>query len=181
VGATVWHDLFPELFCGFRKVRPSQYKDRVLLELEKLLRRVKLLFSTVERVSDTLIKKVRREHRQSTLAKDKEKDEQDVRALHDNVIVSTTDVADKSKIKAKNDTQALKTKEQQLIIKIAQSPKDVVLYKDLGDVYMKMKSFRDAFESFDAATKIDPKNEALTKKRDQAFEKSERQKNKELL
>ena len=51
-GESVWHDFFPELIDGVRGIQVNEYKRTVLVELEKLLRRVRIVFSAIDRLSD---------------------------------------------------------------------------------------------------------------------------------
>src|SRR3990167_4729165 len=65
MGATLWHDMFPEMIDGFHRIKFREYFTLTLVETEKLLRKIRLVFSKIDRVSNLLITHVRRVHRES--------------------------------------------------------------------------------------------------------------------
>lgn len=151
LGPSIWADFFPELTNGVNGTRLKHYRGVWLLELEKFLRRLRLMSMKMDRMSDSLIKKIRniteRKHPStgsgpaaSSLAVPEEKAED------------------------------LKREEQRLIIEIAKNPKNPALYEVLGDLYMKISNFVDAKESYEAAIELNPAKEELKKKHSQATE-----------
>ncbi len=156
------HDMFPELVGGYRAIPFRQHKETWLKETEKLLRKMRLLFSKIDRVSDTLIHKVRRVHLESAIRDDASAG-QDMIALPgaDN---QTAVIPVKPKHQAKPDADQLKRREQELIVAIAKDPRNDKLFAELGDLYMEMKSFSDAKETFEAALELAQENEELKKK-----------------
>ncbi len=158
VGASIWHDFFPELVDGARSVNVSEYKRASLFELEKVLRRIRIIFSAVDRFSDSLIKAVRQEHLETALNQE---------ANHRQEPESPVRQSAEERSAAKQETGTgegdLKHKEQELIIAIAQDPKNAALYQRLARVYLDIGNFSDALESLQAAAKLEPDNEAVKK------------------
>ena len=131
------------------------------MELEKFLRRFRLLSLRMDRLSDSLISKVRKGYQNG------------------NERPTTFPTEDQVPAEAKvfepvpvvNELESFRKEEQRLIIEIAKNPKDAKLYDVLGGLYIKMGEYNDAKESFEAAIELDPANEDLKKKRSQALEK----------
>lgn len=152
---SLWSDLFPELANGLNgtSTRLQHYRGVWLLELEKFLRRLRVMSMKMDRTSDSLIKKIRNvterkhEHHADPILEAKE-------------------------IPKGNTVEDTKREEQRLIIEIAKNPKNSSLYEVLGDLYMKMSNFADAKESYEAAIELNPANEELVKKHSQAVEKT---------
>ena len=57
-----WRELFPEVEQLFKKIKFDEYRTIWLLELEKFLRKFRLIFLKIDNFSDLLIKKIRRVH-----------------------------------------------------------------------------------------------------------------------
>ena len=156
--AGVWDgvltDLFPELSEGIKGLKLKEYGNLWLIELEKLLRRLRVVSLKMDRISDSWIKKIRSGHGFRTTLP---------------MVVEKTEVIENPVIKAqvvpKITMEDMKREEQRLIIEIAKNPKDSKLYEVLGDLYIKMNNFSDAKESFEAAIELSPHNEELQKKR----------------
>ena len=159
-GQSIWSDLFPELASGVNSTRLKHYRGVWLLELEKVLRRLRVMSMKMDRMSDSLIKKIRnvteRKHEKHHGAAAAETGE-------------TTVV--KAAEPIRETIEDFKREEQKLIIEIAKNPKNSALYEVLGDLYMKMSNFADAKESYEAAIELNPAKEELTIKHSQAVEK----------
>ncbi len=153
-------DLFPELSEGLKSLKLKEYRDMWLVELEKFIRRLRVVSLKMDRISDSWIKKIRKGNGSRTTAP---------------VVVEKTEVLENPVIKAqaapKITTEDMKREEQKMIIEIAKNPKDAKLYEVLGDLYIKMNNLPDAKESFEAAIELNPHNESLLKKRSQVVEK----------
>lgn len=63
--------------------------------------------------------------------------------------------------------------EKRYIKKIMNNPKDVDSYVRLGDLYMDMQNYEDAYESYKTALKLDPDNENITHKCKRAKQKKD--------
>lgn len=161
VGVSLWQDFFPELINGWQKLHVRTWGSRALIELEKFLRRIRLFFSSVDRLSDTLIKKVRRAHRESVVAQQKAAEEvkESLPTMPVAPLVSNIHVKG-----SKEDTAVLKQREQETIVAIAQDPKNEELYVRLGDLYLELKNYSDARESYQAALKIKPNDQKVAEK-----------------
>lgn len=148
-------DLCPEVWNWAKGIKVKKYKEMWLIETEKLLRRLRLASMKMDRFSDSLIKKIRKQtysgNGSTFSATEESKDKQDVEEKEDGKVEFS-----------KN--------EQRLIIEIAKNPKNAVLYEELGDLYAKMGDYRDAKESFEAAIELNSDNEELKKKLSSALE-----------
>ena len=131
-----------------------------LIELEKLLRRLRVFSLKIDRISDSWIKRIRRGNGFGTTT---------------SAIAEKTEAEETLVLKVqsvpKPTLEDMKKEEQRLIIEIAKNPKDFKLYEVLGDLYVKMNNFSDAKESFEAAIELNPHNEKLQKKLSQVLEK----------
>lgn len=156
VGGDILTDLFPELSEGFKSLKLKEYRDMWLVELEKLVRRLRVISLKMDRISDSWIKKIRNGNGSRIIAP---------------VIVGKIEVVENPVIKLQAApeirTEDMKREEQRLIIEIAKNPKDAKLYEVLGDLYIKMNNLSDAKESYEAAIELNPHNEELQKKRSQ--------------
>ena len=159
VWSDVLTDLFPEFSEGFKSLKLKEYGNLWLVELEKLLRRLRVVSLKMDRISDSWIKKIRRGNISRT---------------------TTSVISEKQEVEApiiKSQTapvitmEDMKRDEQKLIIEIAKNPKDSQLYEVLGDLYIKMNNFSDAKESFEAAIELSPHNESLKQKLSLVLEK----------
>ncbi len=161
----LFHDFFPEANKGIEKMELKEHAAVWLLEVEKFLRKTRLLFLKIDRLSETLIKKIRRFHLSNRPNKD---------VLASSPIIKEDATSSYMGVKKKEESSqldTLKKEEQRLILEIAKNPKDPNLYHVLGDLYFKMNNFEDARESYQAAMELSPGNEELAKKHSQAVEK----------
>ncbi len=153
-----WFRLFsefaPELRETSQKLKFHEYKDTWLIELEKFLRRLRLLSLRIDRLSDSLINKIRRGYQNGN-----------GNSAASNTVEKKSSVIQKTEQKPIiNNLELFKKEEQRLIIEIAKNPKDSKLYDTLGDMYVKMGEYGDAKESFEAAIELDSNNGELKKK-----------------
>lgn len=157
-GQSIWSDLFPELTNGVNSTRLKHYRGVWLLELEKVLRRFRVMSMKMDRMSDSLIKKIR------NVTERKHPSTDSGPAASPAAVLKTEE---QTKQATSDET---KKEEQKLIIEIAKNPKNSALYEVLGDLYMKMSNFADAKESYEAAIELNPAKEELKKKHSQAVE-----------
>ena len=160
IEGNVWDDFFPEFSRTLKSVKLKEYKAAWLVELEKLLRKLRVFSLKMDRISESWIKKVRNGHGRHFAALP---------------VVEKTEIAEETAVKAqipvKTTMEDMKKKEKPLINEIAKNPKDSKLYEVLGDLYIKMNNLSDAKESFEAAIELNPDNGELQKKRSQTVEK----------
>jgi len=158
---SIWAEFFPELSEKINTIQLKHYREVWLFELEKLLRRLRVLSLKMDRVSGSLIKRIRRFTE---------------RKHHENLQIPPVEIKETNSIKTKEFVKQeikkdMRKEEQRLIIEIAKDPKNSSLYETLGDLYVKMGNFPDAKESYEAALALDPQKEELIKKHSQAVEK----------
>ncbi|MEK9157578.1 MAG: hypothetical protein AAB638_00095 [Patescibacteria group bacterium] len=146
-GDSLFGDFFPELVEWYGSINIKDYRQASLREIEKVLRRMRLVFLKIDHASDRLIKKVRHTHLTAELEN-----------THEVVVPEPVVVPE---ISVEED---LKAREQQLIIDISQDPKNSALYETLGDLYMKMESVSDAKEAYEAALGFNPDNLGIARK-----------------
>src|SRR3990167_122051 len=60
IGGNVLADLFPEFSERFKSLKLKEYGNLWLVELEKLLRRLRVVSLKMDRISDSWIKKIRK-------------------------------------------------------------------------------------------------------------------------
>lgn len=149
-------ELFPEIKTLIEKLKFHEYRMAWLKEAEKFLRRARLLSLRIDRLSDTLIKKIRRVNTNGRLNGEV--------ALKNTEEEKETMAVSNSAAKATVSSNFLKNEEERLIIEIAKNPKDPNLYEQLGDLYMEMNNFIDGKESYEAAIELNPQNESFKQK-----------------
>jgi tetratricopeptide (TPR) repeat protein len=165
VGETVLHDFAPELIAWIHSIPWRQYVHNVLVEFEKALRRGRLLMSSLDRVSDRVIRRVRRVHEETA-------------RQHEQIVTERKEEAARQEEEPDEidmeDPDQLRQEEQRLIVAIAQHPKDVDLYSRLARVYMRLQNFTDAVEALTAASKLAPDDELLKTRLDRARQRKEK-------
>ena len=160
VVSNILTDLFPEFSEGFKGLKLKEYGHLWLLELEKFLRKLRLVSLKIDRISESWIKKIRKGHGFPSVTP----------TVEEKIKVTKTPVL-KAHHASKINLEEIKKEEQRLIIEIAKNPKGFELYEALGDLYLKMKNLSDAKESFEAAIELNPHNEELQKKLSQVIQK----------
>ena len=159
-GEQILTDLFPELLEGVKSLKLKEYGNLGLTEVEKLLRRLRVMSLKMDRISDSWIKKIRRGNSFGTKT-----------PVVTEKIEDATGPVPKAQSVPVVTMEDMKREEQGLIIEIAKNPKDSKLYETLGDLYVKMNNLSDAKESFEAAVELNPSSEILQKKLSQVAEK----------
>lgn len=155
VSENIFEDFFPELITWFNQIPWHQYRQTSLQELEKSLRRMRLVFLKIDHASARLIQKVRRTHLATHL-----EHTASIQPETSNEVM----VPEHMEIVTEPTLEDLKGQEQQLIIEIAQDPKNAGLYETLGDLYLKMENVQDAKEAFEAGLGFNPDNRTLARK-----------------
>lgn len=142
------HDFFPEIFYQFRKIDLNSYKTSFLKEFEKFLRRMRVLSLKIDRLTNSLLAKIRVENLKNGQSVSGEFKEEP----------KTSPISQESKF------VQLKKEEQSLIIEIAKNPKNPDLYKKLAEVYIVLKNSSDARESLKAALELNPEDQQTKEK-----------------
>ena len=155
VSANIFDDFIHELILWFKQIPRHQYRQTSLQEIEKGLRRMRLVFLKIDHASARLIQKIRRTHQVAHLG----------HAISISPEVSIEAVApERMAVVVDPTADDLKGREQQLIIEIAQDPKNAGLYEMLGDLYLKMSNIPDAKEAYEAGLGFNPDNQTLARK-----------------
>ena len=115
-----------------------------LAESEKLLRRMRLLFLRLDASIHALINRLRHKTKREEAILEQQAD--------DAVVMPIAIALDP------------KEEEQLLIMEIAKNPKDALLYRKLGDVYIKINNYEDAKQSFSKALELNPKDAYASRK-----------------
>ena len=156
MGQTWLHDMAPEAIDRYKGIQWQEYKRSFLVELEKFIRRIKLMVSSVDRASDALVRKVRRGHQKAA---------QQVQEQQAQIESAAREEEEKEPDELDlGDPEQLKMREQALIVQIAQDPKDAQLYGELSRIYMKLRNYGDAIESLKAALKLEPESEVFKRR-----------------
>jgi len=153
------YDLCPEVWEWARNIEVKKYKEKSFVKLEKFLRHLRIASLKMDRLSDSLIFKIRRKTGSNGVA----------RIYPDSNGESKNGVNENMREKEEQDQ---KKNEQRLIIEIAKNPKNAALYEELGDLYSEAGEHKDAKESYEAAIELNSNSEELKKKLSQALEKS---------
>src|SRR3989338_4877648 len=141
----------PEIYHFFKKIDLGLYRDLFFKELEKFLRRLRVVSLRIDSFTKYLIDKIRingvkKEKSQRLMAEQETKEE---------VIPVRTKISLEEK---------QKQEEHALIIEIAKNPKSPELYKRLADLYILMENFPDATEVLETALKLDPEDKKTAAK-----------------
>jgi len=143
-------EFFPEVIDKIEISKIREYQANALIELEKLVRKIRLVFLRIDQLTVSLISRIRTTHSNNSNSK----------VINDDEFVTTIIEEDTRT----NSFEDLKKEEQNLIIEIAKDPKNFSLYESLGDLYVKMNNDVDAKESYETALNLDPDNIVLKTK-----------------
>lgn len=158
VGDTLAHDFAPELLDWWVSIPWRQYVQAVLVELEKIMRRFRLFMQGLDRLWERVIRKVRRTHQEAA------KQHEEIVAQQEVARQEKEEEDEDDKNFDINDPEQLKQEEQNLIVAIAQNPKDVASYQRIAQVYVRMDQVSDAIEALEAALKLEPDNVRMAKR-----------------
>ena len=141
----------PEVFHFFKKIDLSFYKDLFFKELEKFLRRLRVVSLKIDSFTKHLIDKIRTNGQKDRIEHltPKQEDHQE------------TEVAIMAKLSPE---EKQKKEEHVLIIEIAKNPKSPELYKKLADIYILEENFSDAVEALETAMKLNPEDKKTAAK-----------------
>lgn len=156
VGHTILHDLFPEITDLGQVTKVKEFRQSLLRETEKLLRRLRLVSLKIDHASEALIKRIRKVHLTNHL------ETQALQLQKDTEIAVQASRDDYSGVTPS--MEELKDREQRLILEIARNPKDAQLYGTLGDLYMAMHNKHEAEEAYKAGHELNPSDEVLARK-----------------
>ena len=145
--------MFPEIFDYFHRIDVAAHKSSLLLEFEKFLRKARVAFLKIDNLSNNLIHKVRATHLEEAK---KSQEKAEAKKIEELALVNGAVIMDES--------VQLKKQEHDLIVEIAKSPKNPVLYKSLGDIYITTKQWQYARESLSSALKLDPAIKGVKRK-----------------
>lgn len=142
-GTDLWAGFFSEARHYLKKIDFGSYRDLFFKELEKFLRRLRVVSLKLDRFTHHLIDKIRinenGKEAAGRLALSEESKEEIVPVA---VILSAE--------------EKQKKEEHALIIEVAKNPKNAELYKKLADLYILSENFPDAAEALKTAFKLDP-------------------------
>ena len=147
----------PEFFYFFKKIDLSFYQDLFFKELEKFLRRLRVVSLKIDSFTKQLIDKIRTKRPAAerpasevelAFGKQSQVDESGQKAGTSNIGAGTVESFEEKQ----------KKEEHALIIEIAKNPKSPELYKKLADLYILEENFSDAVEALETAVKLDPED-----------------------
>ncbi len=142
----------PEVFLFFKKIDLSFYKDLFLKELEKFLRRLRVVSLKIDSFTKQLIDKIRTNGQKDRIEHLTPKQEENHQEAEE-IIIAKLSPEEKQK-----------KEEHVLIIEIAKNPKNPELYKKLADLYILAENFLDAVEALETAVKLDPEDKKTAAK-----------------
>ena len=154
------NEFFPEAQSFIENLNLRNYRASWLIEAEKFLRRTRLLSLKFDRLSDSLINKIRRV---SLGLRFKHEEAKSSPIIDEPVIDESKSEESATSLKSQS-AAFLKNEEERLIIEVAKNPKDPNICEALGDLYAEMSNFTDAKESYEAAIELNSQNEDLKKK-----------------
>lgn len=146
----VLEGFLPEVYHFFKKADFGFYRGLFFKELEKFLRRLRVVSLKIDSFTKQLIDKIRvngtKKKTQHLTPQQEEKEE---------VVAVSSRMSLEEKQKAE---------EHVLIIEIAKNPKNPELYKKLADLYILAENFSDAAEALETALKLDPEDKKTAAK-----------------
>jgi len=161
--SSIWIDFFPELKNWINSSQIKRYREIWLIELEKFLRRLRVMSLKMDRTSGSLIGKIRNRIEK----KQNKKDDLFIAGTEESFLTKKNThflVDPKINEPIKETAEDFKREEQKLIIEIAKNPKNSSFYESLGDLYVKMLNFNDAKESYEAAIELNSGDEEIKNK-----------------
>lgn len=149
--AGLFEGFLPEVYHFFKKADFGFYRELFFKELEKFLRRLRVVSLKIDSLTKKLIDKIR------VNGVKKEKTE----VFNEESKEETVQISVSQKIPLE---EQQKKEEHALIIEIAKNPKNAELYKKLADLYILMENFFDAAEALETALKLDPNDKKTAAK-----------------
>lgn len=154
-----WEEFFPGFAARFSGSKIRELRLNFLAEFEKFLRKLRLLSLKLDTATGHLLHRVRKS------------------VVRHEGILNVEAAARIERVETLNGngrSKDWKEEEQRLIIEIARSPKDVQLYKKLGNIYIKIEEWHDAAESFKKALELNPEDETTRNKLTRLLKKLEK-------
>ncbi|PIR41314.1 MAG: hypothetical protein COV31_01880 [Candidatus Yanofskybacteria bacterium CG10_big_fil_rev_8_21_14_0_10_46_23] len=134
-----WREMAPELSGVGSRVNWNKIGGSFSAEFEKIIRRLNVIALKISNLSTRVLNKMKRPPRP-------------LKALKPIVEIE---------VEKKPDLEKLKREEQETIMSIAKEPRNIELYKKLGQTYIEMGNMADARETFSVAHGIDPEDEEV--------------------
>ena len=160
-------------FWPFGKKSQNDGSGGMLLFLEKILKKMKIVFLRLENKFSSWAEKIKnkRNQRKENFEK-QEKNFQEQEKISDNFSrferTEKRQIREAGKIVDREDKKNIFLKndffERQMVEKIAANPKDISLYKKLGEYYWELKNFDYAKECFKQVMKINPRDKNVKQK-----------------
>jgi len=148
--ADFWKNMTPEIANAIKDLPLEEYKTQAIKEYEKILRRLKIFSLKVENKTSHLLTKVPKTvNGEVTNSIEKQEEIQEQK--------NEQEIKEEKKEEKQN--QNFKNQEQKIIMEIAKNPKDPLLYKKLGSLYLENEMKQDAREAFETALELDPTDE----------------------
>src|SRR3989344_777409 len=141
----LWTGFFPEANHYLKKIDFHLYRDLFYKELEKFLRRLRVVSLKLDSFTHHLIDKIRASGNGAVEHLTPESESKETEAA-----VAVNPVLSRE--------EKQKKEEHALIIEIAKNPKNPELYKKLADIYILTENFADAAEALETALKLDPED-----------------------
>ena len=138
--------LFPEMVGAWKALDLRQHTAAFLTEMEKVLRKLRLVFLRVDTAMHQLIQKMRKTTEHHEKIQEKREADEAMAQQADSISSSASTVLDP------------REEEQRLIVEIAKNPKNPELYKELGMIYIEIGEDDDARQSFEKALELDPED-----------------------
>lgn len=136
-----------EFVASMQALKLKEHKERFLAESEKVLRRLRVVLLKIENSVSHLLEQFQAAKRNQSNGKQEE------------LPASPTIFPEQSSVfTPSSELRGLdwKIQEQQLILQIAQNPKEIKLFKKLALLYMKTKQWQDASDALNEALKREP-------------------------
>jgi len=160
-------------FWPFGKKSQNDGSGGMLLFLEKILKKMKIVFLRLENKFSSWAEKIKnkRNQRKENFEK-QEKNFQEQEKISDNFSrferTEKRQIREAGKIVDREDKKNIFLKndffERQMVEKIAANPKDISLYKKLGEYYWELKNFDYAKECFKQIMKLNPRDKNVKQK-----------------
>lgn len=124
-----WRSMFPEFYNILYKINIKNYKENLLTDYEKFLRKIKIISLKTENLISRLLEKRAKKEKREFINFEETK---------------------------KINNHEFRNKEKELIAQIAKNPKEKNLYKELGALYLENQILNDAKESYKVVLELDP-------------------------
>lgn len=158
---------FSRLKLKIKSWQYSEYRSKILGWLEKLLRKIRILFLKIDSFFLSGIKRARtgsRVWKAKSKAWVEQKRLRKIKKLEALEKIEKDELLQALKTTKKSSGEDLTGREKELVKAISQKPKNLQLYKDLGSLYLETKNYKDAQEAFEQALKLKPNDSEIKAK-----------------